>query len=61
MLQAVVPEEDPVLQGDLGSPLQHQLRDLLEMPTELVNGRNTYFLPVGRSLGLMSSALKAAK
>ena len=31
------------------------------MPTELVNLWNTYFLPVGRCLGLMSSALKAAK
>ena len=61
VLQAVVPEENPMLEGNLLDSLHRQLHDLQEMSTKLEDGRSTYYFPVGILLGFMSFALKAAK
>jgi hypothetical protein len=61
VLQAVVPEEHPVLPRDLLHTLHHKLRELQKISTELEFKFRTYFFPTGRCRGLMSAALKAAK
>ena len=73
--QAVVPEEDTVLQRYLLHPLHRHLDDLKKMTKELVIDLSslragstkaqladgTYLLPMGACRGLMSAALNAAK
>ena len=68
MLQAVVPEELPVVEGYLPAPRHHQLHHRVKVSKETkgVNmlkewTRSTYRFPVLTLLGLMSLALKLAK
>ena len=57
----MVSEETTVLYWDLLGPFQHQSGDLLELSTELVIRKCTYYLPIGTCLGLTSADLNAAK
>ena len=66
--QAVVPEEDAVRPGDGLQLLEDQRVDLHEMPIGMITRNrsvriddDTYCLPVGTFLGLMSFAFRAAK
>ena len=60
MLETVAPEEDSMYHGDLQCSLADKCRDLIQMSKELEEKEKTYYLEVGRCLGLMSSALKWA-
>ena len=61
MLETVMPEELPVVDGDLPTPGHHQLHDLFKITAKKLVKNHTYALPVFTRLGLMSLALKLAK
>ncbi len=61
MHDAVMPEEFPVMEGDLSTPGHHQLEYLFERTGERSEKKCTYALPVFAFLGLTSLALKLAK
>ena len=61
MLQAMVPEEDPVPPRNLLGTLNDHLHYIDEMTTELEDEVLTYLFPVLTCLGLTSALLNAAK
>ena len=60
MSQAVVPEEETVVQRDLLCSLQHQLHYYIKLTTKVLSMWMTYLLEVGTFLGLISQLLKDA-
>ena len=68
ILEAVMPEQDPMMSWYLLSSLNYHLDYIGKVPNRIkklgkIGGimRITYFLPVGNLLGLMSCLLKWAK
>ncbi len=61
MHDAVVPEQPPVVQGNLPASLNHQLNNLFKLTEGGLMLSVTYVLPVFTFLGLTSLDLKLAK
>jgi hypothetical protein len=60
ILEAVVPEEEDLVLGDLHDPLEHNVHYILKRTTWVRIDLFTYDLPRGRRSGLISTDLKCA-
>ena len=61
LLICFVPEHDHQVPGNHLDSGNRQLHYIVKRPTELIEKRNTYFLPIGSLSGFRSTLLNLAK